>query len=120
MILAPNEKKVASVTVLGSFLYLALVFSCVTASIGPSDTSVEDVYKLLQENSAGIIPWDCRPERLYNSDHMPGTLNLPVRELERRLGELGKSKITLLCCQYPSSGKILAKNPLYFLRRYLL
>jgi rhodanese-related sulfurtransferase/peroxiredoxin len=99
LILAPSEKKVASVTLIGSFLYLSLIVSCVVASVGHSDTSVGGVYKILQENPDEIIPLDCRPEMIYNSDHMPGALNIPVRELESRLDELDKSKIIFLCCQ---------------------
>ena len=94
-----GEKIVASMTLIGSFLYLTLIFSCLVVSAERIDISVDEAYQMLQEHPDEIIPLDCRTEMIYNSDHMPRALNIPVRELESRLDELDKSKSIFVCCQ---------------------
>lgn len=41
---------------------------------------------------------DVRSAGEYRSGHAPGTMNLPLNQLERRLGELDPSRPVVLCC----------------------
>jgi rhodanese-related sulfurtransferase/peroxiredoxin len=97
-----GEKKVTSVILIGSFLVLSLVFSGV-ASAEQIDISVDEAYQMLQENPDEIILLDVRPEPVYNSEHIPGAINIPFGVLESRLDELDKSKSIIVVCQAGTS-----------------
>src|SRR5579863_3433131 len=44
---------------------------------------------------------DVRPEDEFAAGHLPGALNIPLAELERRLGELPKSREVIAYCRGP-------------------
>ena len=44
---------------------------------------------------------DVRPEDEFELGHLPGALNIPFAELERRLGELPKSREVIAYCRGP-------------------
>ena len=44
---------------------------------------------------------DVRPEDEFALGHLPGALNIPLAELERRLGELPKSREVIAYCRGP-------------------
>ena len=50
----------------------------------------------LKKNGATLV--DVRSAAEYASGHAPGTLNIPLPELGRRLGEIPKSSPVVLCC----------------------
>jgi len=93
-----GKKKVISGTLIVSLLLLSLIFSNV-ASAERIDISVDEAYKMLQENPDETILLDVRPELIYKSEHIPGAVSIPMGELESRLDELDKSKIIIVYCQ---------------------
>jgi rhodanese-related sulfurtransferase len=44
---------------------------------------------------------DVRPEDEFALGHLPGALNVPLAELERRLGELPKGREVIAYCRGP-------------------
>lgn len=55
------------------------------------DISVEKVHKMLTETPGEIILLDVRTEGEYSAEYIPGTINIPLSDLESRLDELDKS-----------------------------
>ncbi|HEY0353125.1 MAG TPA: rhodanese-like domain-containing protein, partial [Enterovirga sp.] len=49
-----------------------------------------ELMERLREGS--VILLDVRPEDEYGLGHLPGALNIPLRELERRLSELAPDR----------------------------
>jgi len=90
--------KLVSGTVLVSLLMLS-VLAAGLASAERGEISVDEAYKRLQERPNEITLLDCRVASTYNSEHIPGAVNIPVSELESRLGELDPSKEILVYCQ---------------------
>lgn len=81
-----------------SLLVLSLLFSG-AASAERIDISVEEAYQMLQETPDDVILLDVRPELIYQSEHIPGAINIPVGALESRLDELDRSKSIIVYCQ---------------------
>ncbi|MDO8755786.1 MAG: rhodanese-like domain-containing protein [Anaerolineales bacterium] len=50
----------------------------------------------LRKNGAMLV--DVRSAGEFASGNAPGTINIPLQELERRLGEIPKSSPVVLCC----------------------
>jgi ArsR family transcriptional regulator len=61
--------------------------------------SREDLLARLQEGSATVL--DVRPEDEFAVGHLPGALNIPLAELERRLGELPPDREVIAYCRGP-------------------
>src|SRR5215468_3735324 len=58
--------------------------------------------ELLKLSRAGAVTvLDVRPEDEFALGHLPGALNIPLAELERRLGELPKSREVIAYCRGP-------------------
>ncbi|GLQ06836.1 ArsR/SmtB family transcription factor [Sneathiella chinensis] len=53
----------------------------------------------MQENSVTLL--DVRPEEEYRQGHLPGALNIPAEELERRLSELPANLEIIAYCRGP-------------------
>lgn len=53
----------------------------------------------LEDNSITLL--DVRPEDEYAQGHLPGALNIPVEELDRRLAELPKGQDVVAYCRGP-------------------
>lgn len=53
----------------------------------------------LREGSVVLL--DVRPEDEYGLGHLPGALNIPLRELERRLSELSRDHDIVAYCRGP-------------------
>jgi len=108
-----NKKKVASVILIGSILVVPLIVSSVV-SAERIDISVDEVYKMLQENPDDIILLDTRPEQIYNSEHITGpkyhVVNIPLSvdttAFESGIEELDKSKIVIAYCQAGRASQV--------------
>ncbi|MDR3532288.1 MAG: rhodanese-like domain-containing protein [Rhodopila sp.] len=53
----------------------------------------------LREGSVTLI--DVRPEDEYGLGHLPGALNIPLRQLERRLSEIPRDREIVAYCRGP-------------------
>jgi len=61
--------------------------------------SREDLLERLQDGSVTLL--DVRPEDEFALGHLPGALNVPLSELERRLSELPKDQEIVAYCRGP-------------------
>lgn len=58
--------------------------------------------ELLHRSRAGTVTiLDVRPEDEFALGHLPGALNIPLRELEARLGEMDPSQEIVAYCRGP-------------------
>src|SRR6516225_4758003 len=61
--------------------------------------SRDDLVARLRDNLVTVL--DVRPEDEFALGHLPGALNIPLAELELRLGELPKSREVIAYCRGP-------------------
>jgi rhodanese-related sulfurtransferase/predicted transcriptional regulator len=61
--------------------------------------SRDDLLARLQDGIVTVL--DVRPEDEFAVGHLPGALNIPLAELERRLGELPADKEVIAYCRGP-------------------
>ncbi|MGH8695925.1 MAG: ArsR/SmtB family transcription factor [Burkholderiales bacterium] len=58
--------------------------------------------ELLERARKGLVTvLDVRPPEEFAAGHLPGAINIPVHELEKRLGELPKRKEVIAYCRGP-------------------
>jgi len=58
--------------------------------------------ELLERARDGLVTvLDVRPPEEYAAGHVPGAVNIPLQELEQRLGELGKDQEVVAYCRGP-------------------
>ena len=58
--------------------------------------------ELLERAKKGLVTvLDVRPPEEFAAGHLPGAVNIPVHELEKRLGELPKRKEVIAYCRGP-------------------
>lgn len=65
---------------------------------GYGDVSVERARELIQENPSLVI-LDVRTDAEFREGHIEGAINIPVGELEGRLGELDRGDEMLVYCR---------------------
>ncbi|MGF7008554.1 ArsR/SmtB family transcription factor [Aminobacter sp. BE322] len=61
--------------------------------------SRKDLVARLDEGSVTVL--DVRPEDEFVAGHLPGALNIPVSDLQRRLGELPSDREVIAYCRGP-------------------
>ncbi|MEO5321956.1 metalloregulator ArsR/SmtB family transcription factor [Mesorhizobium sp. CC13] len=61
--------------------------------------SRKDLVARLHEGSVTVL--DVRPEDEFVAGHLPGALNIPVTDLQRRLGELPSDREVIAYCRGP-------------------
>ena len=91
--------KVRSLLLLGivSFL-LSMLTGCGAGASDPAvDVSVGEALRLWQNKEAILI--DVRTPAEYRDGHIPGVANIPLDELEKRIGEIPKDKKVVLICR---------------------
>ena len=81
-------------------LLILLLAGIVGCGAGPAvagvDVSVDEALQLWQDKAAILI--DVRTPAEYKVGHIPGVANIPLDELEKRMGEVPKdSKVVLIC-----------------------
>ena len=75
-----------------------LAAGCSQSPAGASvDVSVDEALRLWQAKEAILI--DVRTPAEYRDGHIPGVVNIPLDELEKRLGEIPKDKKVVLICR---------------------
>jgi len=60
---------------------------------------VEKAHEMLEGNPEQIILLDVRTEGEYNAEYIPGAINMPLSDLEKRIDELDSSKAIIVYCQ---------------------
>ena len=83
--------------------YLAEVERIVRLYFAPKD-DLEPIpaAELLERASKGLVTVvDVRPPEEFAAGHLPGAVNIPMHELEKRLGELPKRKEVVAYCRGP-------------------
>lgn len=91
--------KVGSLLLLGivSFI-LSMLTGCGAGASDPAvDVSVGEALRLWQNKEAILI--DVRTPAEYRDGHIPGVANIPLDELEKRVGEVPKDKKVVLICR---------------------
>lgn len=91
-------------------LFLLLFSSIAYAELTPPlpgasnyiNKDIEEAHQMLTENPEQIILLDVRTEGEYNAEYIPGAINIPLSDLENRLGELDKSKMIIVYCKSDS------------------
>ena len=68
-----------------------------------TDITVEEAYEMYEENPTQITFLDVRTEEEYNAEHILDAVNIPLSELEGRIGELDATNKIIV---YSQSGKI--------------
>ncbi|UYZ39906.1 MAG: rhodanese-like domain-containing protein [Candidatus Methanospirare jalkutatii] len=68
-----------------------------------TDITVEEAYEMYEENPTQITFLDVRTEEKYSAEHILDAVNIPLSELEGRIGELDAGKKIIV---YSQSGKI--------------
>ncbi|OEF96961.1 rhodanese-like domain-containing protein [Desulfuribacillus alkaliarsenatis] len=85
-----------------SLVFFILIILSMTAIVGCSSVSYKNVTsdqaKTLLEDSTYIL-LDVRTTEEYRDNHVPGSILIPVQELELRLDELDKDKKYLVLCR---------------------
>jgi rhodanese-related sulfurtransferase len=78
---------------------LIVVVGCAGQSRGEAgvDIPVDEVYKLWQSKEIVII--DVRTPGEYQEGHIPGVANIPLDQLEKRIGEIPRDKKVVLICR---------------------
>ena len=82
------------------FVIMVALFAagCSQSPAGASvDVSVDEALRLWQAKEAVLI--DVRTPAEYREGHIPGVANIPLDELEKRLGEIPKGKKVVLICR---------------------
>ena len=75
-----------------------MLAGCGQSPAGASvDISVDEALRLWQNKEAIII--DVRTPGEYRDGHIPGVVNIPLDELEKRIGEIPKDKKVVLICR---------------------
>ena len=75
-----------------------LAAGCSQSPAGASvDVSVDEALRLWQAKEAILI--DVRTPAEYRDGHIPGVVNIPLAEIEKRLGEIPKDKKVVLICR---------------------
>ena len=87
---------IGTVLVAGTSAYWYMLSSETQEEYG--DVTVERTRELLQEMPSMVI-LDVRTDGEYRDGHIEGAVNIPVNELEGRLGELEKDDETLVYCR---------------------
>jgi rhodanese-related sulfurtransferase len=62
----------------------------------PHSIGRERVQELVEQDNAQLV--EVLPEEEYAWAHIPGAVNLPLRQLEQRLDELDRSRPVVLYC----------------------
>ena len=79
-------------------LLVAMLAGCGQSPAGAGvDISVDEALRLWKNKEAIII--DVRTPGEYQDGHIPGVVNIPLDELEKRIGEIPKDKKVVLICR---------------------
>ena len=87
-------KKIPGLGVLAAIL--AMLTGCGAPADSGADVTVTEALRLWQSKEAILI--DVRTPSEYRDGNIPDVANIPLDELEKRMGEIPKDKKTVLIC----------------------
>ena len=110
------EKKKIIISGVGALMFSLLPLLLLCSSLAYADTEltpplpgvatyidigVEKAHEMLEKNQEQIILLDVRTRDEYDAGYIPGAtnINIPLQELEARIGELDEGKINIVYCQ---------------------
>ena len=77
---------------------LSMLSGCGLGAANPEyDVTVQEAQRLWETKEAILI--DVRTPGEYQDGHIPGVANIPLDELEKRIGEIPKDKKVVLICR---------------------
>ena len=62
--------------------------------------SQDQLIKIYQDSSANLLLIDVRSPYEYNDRHIPGSVNIPIDELENRINEIDKTRKIITVCEH--------------------
>ncbi|RLG31884.1 hypothetical protein DRN97_08700 [Methanosarcinales archaeon] len=111
ILLDPNEEELETEINDGT-----VTIGKVTGEPAIADITVEEAHEMMEADPEEIILLDVRTEEEYEERHIPDAVNIPLSELESRIGELDKykSKKIIVYCKTGSrsrtASEILVQN----------
>jgi rhodanese-related sulfurtransferase/cytochrome oxidase Cu insertion factor (SCO1/SenC/PrrC family) len=103
----------SSATLVKEFEQLIAYWGPQAASVKFLSISASDAKELLDSNP-NIIILDVRTTDEFNEEHLEGSINIPVLELQDRMGELDKNNTILVYCKMgvrsAQAAQILSEN----------
>ncbi len=92
-------------------LILALIMVCMTWSLAlaaAKDVTAKDAKALMDKNK-NIFLLDVRTPQENSQGRLPGTVLIPINEIERRIAEVPKNKTIMVYCAVGSRSKPVAE-----------
>jgi rhodanese-related sulfurtransferase len=95
-------RKFLNIVLCGAALALASLASAADIAIEQGkekgSISVASFERILKENPAQIVVIDVRDEKDVKKGTFPGAINIPIGDLEKKLGDLPKDKPVVFTC----------------------
>jgi len=92
-------------------LILTLIMVCMTWSLAlaaAKDVTAKDAKALMDKNK-NIFLLDVRTPQENSQGRLPGTVLIPINEIERRIAEVPKNKTIMVYCAVGSRSKPVAE-----------
>ena len=67
----------------------------------PSHRCINQADRVKSLRDGSVVLLDVRPENEYGFGHLPGAVNIPLRQLEQRLSELPRNHEIVAYCRGP-------------------
>lgn len=96
------NKRFLNITLCAAALAFAPLASAVGIAIEPGKEkgtiSIPTFERIMKENPSQIVVVDVRDDREFKKGSMPGAINVPVGDVEKKMGELPKDKPVVFVC----------------------
>ncbi|MBF0252739.1 MAG: rhodanese-like domain-containing protein [Candidatus Omnitrophica bacterium] len=97
------------ISVLIAFVCSMFLSINVNAALLYQNITAAELYERITDGPKGFTIVDVRPSTDYDTAHIPGAVNIPLRELGYRLYELKKTDDIITYCQLGLQSKIAAQ-----------
>lgn len=96
------NKRFLNITLCAAALAFAPLASAAGIAIEPGKEkgtiSIPTFERIMKENPSQIVVVDVRDDREFKKGSMPGAINVPVGDVEKKMGELPKDKPVVFVC----------------------
>ncbi|MDP2109702.1 MAG: rhodanese-like domain-containing protein [Thiobacillus sp.] len=96
------NKRFLNITLCAAALAFAPLASAADIAIEPGKEkgtiSIPTFERIMKENPSQIVVVDVRDDREFKKGSMPGAINVPVGDIEKKMGELPKDKPVIFVC----------------------